>query len=117
MDSSHIGKELSTALKKAKSTRVPVDFELASRRFRILGDKNRLPIFKYLMKNPCPVGDIAIALGIGRTLVSHNLKVLRSEGLVAATRHGKNIIYTLAEDLKIENHETLNLECCRVSFS
>ncbi|MEI8027908.1 MAG: metalloregulator ArsR/SmtB family transcription factor [Pseudomonadota bacterium] len=105
------------ALKKAKNTQARVDHELASRRFRILGDKNRLAIFKFLMKNPCPVGDIAIALGIGRTLVSHNLKILRSEGLVDATRNGKNIIYKLADELKIENHETLDLECCRVSFS
>jgi len=104
------------ALKNAK-IRAEVDLELASRRFRILGDKNRLAIFKLLMKNPCPVGDIAIALDIGRTLVSHNLKILRSEGLVSASRHGKNIIYKLADDLKIENHEALDLECCRVSFS
>lgn len=94
-----------------------IDPHLAARRFKILGDKNRLSIFKFLMNQPCPVGDLALALGIGRTLVSHNLKLLRSEGLVAAKRFGKSIIYTIAEDLVIENKETLDLSCCKLSFS
>ncbi len=105
------------APKKGTRAGAKFDDDLASRRFKILGDKNRLAIFKFLMKNPCPVGDIAIALGIGRTLVSHNLKVLRSEGLVAAKRYGKSIVYTLAEDLMVDKNETLDLDCCRVSFS
>jgi DNA-binding transcriptional ArsR family regulator len=110
-----------TVLKKAgleKAKRASkVDQELASRRFKILGDKNRLSIFKFLMKKPCPVGDLALALGIGRTLVSHNLKILRAEGLVAAKRFGKSIVYTISEDLIVENNETIDLDCCKVSFS
>ncbi len=91
--------------------------DIASRRFKILGDKNRLAILKLLMRKPSPVGDIALDLGIGRTLVSHNLTILRSEGLVATTRNGKSIVYEIAKDLKARDKETLDLECCRVRFT
>lgn len=102
---------------KELPTAVPIDHDIASRRFKILGDRNRLAILKLLMRKPRPVGDIVTSLGIGRTLVSHNLKILRSEGLVATTRYGKCIVYAISNDLKVEDSGSLDLKCCSVSFN
>lgn len=102
---------------KELPTAFPIDHDIASRRFKILGDKNRLAILKLLMRNPRSVGDIVTTLGIGRTLVSHNLKILRAEGLVATTRYGKCIVYAISNDLNAEGNGSLDLKCCSVCFN
>jgi DNA-binding transcriptional ArsR family regulator len=105
-------------MKKSKtaSKQREEESELAPRRFKVLGDKNRLAILKLLMKDRLPVGEIAGSLGIERTLVSHNLKVLRDEGLVTAERQGKEMVYSVADAIVLEKPETLDLECCQIRF-
>ena len=44
------------------------------------------------------MGDITDVLGMEQSAVSHQLRVLREAGLVAAERHGKHRVYTIASD-------------------
>ena len=48
------------------------------------------------------VNDIADAIGMTKSAVSHQLKLLKDEGLVKARRKGKNIFYSL-DDHHVED--------------
>ena len=62
---------------------------------KALGDENRLAIVLTLAQGPCSVTELTTSLGIGQTLVSHHLKVLRDVGLVASTAVGRSNVYEL----------------------
>ena len=87
------------------------------RRLKVLADHSRLAIIERLMKGPRHVWELVAALGLGQSLLSHHLKVLRSEGLVEATRDGKAVLYSLAPGTEgSRSRKTINLGCCRLSF-
>jgi DNA-binding transcriptional ArsR family regulator len=62
---------------------------------KALGDENRLAILLTLVQGPCSVIELTTSLGIGQTLVSHHLKVLRDVGLVTSTAVGRSNVYEL----------------------
>ena len=66
--------------------------------FKVLGDSTRLGILFAIDKDPMCVCDIAELLGMTKSAVSHQLKVLRQNDLVRYRREGKNVIYSLADD-------------------
>ena len=47
---------------------------------------------------PMCVCDIAALLGMTKSAVSHQLKVLRQSDLIKYRKSGKNVFYTLADD-------------------
>lgn len=63
-----------------------------------MGDGNRLRILLLVLDEPRSVGDIAAAVGLSQSLVSHNLGRLRAGRLVRADRHGKQVYYAAADD-------------------
>ena len=69
-----------------------------SRFIKILGDPTRLSILLSLDNEPLCVCDLAELLGMTKSAVSHQLKILRENNLVKYTRSGKNVIYSLADD-------------------
>ena len=66
--------------------------------YKILGDKTRLKILFCLLEKKRCVGEIAKTLGLSQSLVSHQLKVLRKDNLVATLKNKNRVFYTLADE-------------------
>lgn len=64
--------------------------------FKVFGDSTRISIIATLFsaKEMC-VREIADTLGMGQSAISHQLRILRSAGLIRPRRDGKTIYYTL----------------------
>lgn len=66
--------------------------------FKVLGDSTRISILFAIDGEPMCVCDIANLLGMTKSAVSHQLKILRQNDLVTYRKSGKNVFYTLADD-------------------
>lgn len=66
--------------------------------FKIFGDSTRISILFAIDGEPMCVCDIAELLGMTKSAVSHQLKVLRQSDLVRYKKTGKNVFYMLADD-------------------
>ena len=66
--------------------------------FRVFGDSTRIKILYVLVESDMSVGDIAQALNMTQSSISHQLRVLKQSRLVRFRREGKNIVYSLADD-------------------
>lgn len=66
--------------------------------FKIFGDSTRMSILFAIDGEPMCVCDIAELLGMTKSAVSHQLKILRQSDLVTYRKSGKNVFYTLADD-------------------
>ena len=66
--------------------------------FKIHGDSTRVKILFAIDGEPMCVCDIADLLGMTKSAVSHQLKVLRQSDLIKYRKSGKNVFYTLADD-------------------
>ncbi len=71
-------------------------FDLAEL-FKIFGDSTRIKILFVLLDNSLSVNAIAENLGMTQSAVSHQLRILKANGLVKFTREGKSLIYSLAD--------------------
>jgi len=63
-----------------------------------LSTPSRLRILGQLHAGPCPVNELAAAVGMEPSAVSHQLRVLRHLGLVVGRRDGRRILYDLYDD-------------------
>ncbi|MBO5666107.1 MAG: winged helix-turn-helix transcriptional regulator [Firmicutes bacterium] len=66
--------------------------------FKIFGDSTRIKILYVLFESDMCVCDIAAALNMGQSAISHQLRVLKQAQLVKFRRDGKQVIYSLADD-------------------
>ena len=66
--------------------------------FKVFGDSSRMRILFALDRRELCVCDLSAALGMTKSAVSHQLRFLRTNHLVASRRSGKNIFYSLADD-------------------
>ncbi len=66
--------------------------------FKILGDATRIKILCVLAQQEMCVCDIAAALSMGQSAISHQLRVLRSARLVKYRREGKSAWYSLDDE-------------------
>ena len=60
-----------------------------------LATPSRVRILGRLRDGPCPVGELAAALGMEQSAVSHQLRILRHLGLVIGERRGRSVVYAL----------------------
>lgn len=60
-----------------------------------LATPSRLLILTRLREGPCAAGELAEAVGLEQSACSHQLRILRNLGLVAADRQGRSIVYAL----------------------
>lgn len=60
-----------------------------------LATPSRVRILGRLRHSPSAVGELAAAVGMERSAVSQQLRVLRHLGLVIGERRGRNIVYAL----------------------
>lgn len=70
--------------------------------FKVLGDETRMKIINALSHCELCVSDIAAALGMTQSAVSHQLKLLRMANQVKARREGKSIYYSLDDQHVID---------------
>ena len=65
--------------------------------FKVFGDSTRIRILYVLLEAEVCVCDLAEALGMTQSAVSHQLRILKQNKLVRARRDGKSIFYSLAD--------------------
>ena len=62
--------------------------------FKVLGDPTRAKIVMALDKREVCVCDLAAALGMTKSAVSHQLALLKANNIVKARRDGKHVFYS-----------------------
>ena len=73
------------------------DIERVCKIFQLLSEPSRFKIVYALLKGEMCVYHIAEVCGGTVSGVSHQLRVLRDNGIVKAKRYGKNVEYSLAD--------------------
>ncbi|MFT3660254.1 MAG: metalloregulator ArsR/SmtB family transcription factor [Gordonia sp. (in: high G+C Gram-positive bacteria)] len=79
----------------------PLDAATADRvatTLQALAAPSRLMILSQLKARSMPVGELAAAVSMEPSAVSHQLRLLRNLGLVAGDREGRSIVYSLYDD-------------------
>ncbi|MCR5207913.1 MAG: metalloregulator ArsR/SmtB family transcription factor [Eubacterium sp.] len=86
-------------LLKAVNEKMPAETELydLSELFKVFGDSTRIRILFVLFECEVCVCDLAQALNLTQSAVSHQLKILKQNKLVKSRREGKSVIYSLAD--------------------
>lgn len=82
--------------------------ELIAELFKGFGDPTRVQILSLLIDSELCVNDIALAIGLSQSAVSHQLRLLKQMHLIKFRRVGKNVLYSLAD-----NHVLLILQTGR----
>lgn len=70
--------------------------------FRIFCDATRIRILQVLLEGEKNVGDLAEALEMSQSAISHQLRVLRQNDLVKYRKEGKVVFYSL-DDEHVQN--------------
>jgi DNA-binding transcriptional ArsR family regulator len=76
----------------------PIDRDLArsvAERMQMLASPSRVQILGHLKQGACSVNELADAVGMESSAVSHQLRSLRHLGLVVGERQGKQVFYEL----------------------
>jgi DNA-binding transcriptional ArsR family regulator len=66
--------------------------------FQALATPSRLQILTRLRQGRCTVSELAGAVGMEQSAVSHQLRLLRNLGLVDGNRDGRSVVYALYDD-------------------
>src|SRR5688572_25032272 len=77
--------------------------ETVAATFRMLGDPTRVRILNALGSGELCVGDVAKAVGISESAISHQLRLLRTMRLVRVRREGRQAYYA------VDDHHILEL--------
>ena len=80
--------------------KMPDETELydLSELFKVFGDSTRIRILFVLFEAEVCVCDLAEALNMTQSAISHQLKILKQNKLVKSRRDGKSVFYSLADD-------------------
>ena len=66
--------------------------------FKIFGDTTRIRILFVLFEEELCVCDLAAALQMTQSAISHQLNILKRSRLVKSRREGKSVFYSLADE-------------------
>lgn len=66
--------------------------------FKVFGDSTRVRILFVLFEAEVCVCDLASALNMTQSAISHQLRILKQNKLVKARREGKSVFYSLSDD-------------------
>ncbi|EET61542.1 transcriptional regulator, ArsR family [Marvinbryantia formatexigens DSM 14469] len=66
--------------------------------YKVFGDSTRIRILFVLFEAEVCVCDLARALNMTQSAISHQLRILKQNKLVKSRREGKSIFYSLADD-------------------
>ena len=92
--------EIHEELLKIVDETMPDETELDSlaELFKVFGDPTRIRILFVLFETEVCVCDLARALNMTQSAVSHQLRILKQSRLVNNRREGKSMFYSLADD-------------------
>lgn len=87
------------AVHKALET-MPTDIQIEalSAFFKMLGDPTRIKMMCIMAQGEMCVQDIASALCMTKSAISHQLSGLKDSGIVKSRREGKNVFYSLDDE-------------------
>ena len=66
--------------------------------YKVFGDSTRIRILFVLFEAEVCVCDLAAALNMTQSAISHQLKILKQNRLIKSRREGKSVFYSLADD-------------------
>ena len=66
--------------------------------FKGFADGTRVQILANLLQHEMCVNDIAEAVDLSQSAISHQLRLLKQMHLIKYRREGKNVLYSLADD-------------------
>lgn len=66
--------------------------------FKCLGDPTRLHLLSILLQGEACVTDMANAIGVSQSAVSHQLRLLRDARFVESRREGQQIFYSINDE-------------------
>ena len=94
------GFEVHEDLLKIVNETLPEETELydLAEFFKVFGDSTRIRILFVLFEAEVCVCDLAKALNMTQSAISHQLRILKQNKLVKSRREGKSIFYSLADD-------------------
>lgn len=78
------------------------DVQALAETFRVLGDPTRIRILDALGTGEVCVNDLASAIGISESAVSHQLRLLRTMRLVRVRREGRMAYYAVDDQHILE---------------
>ncbi len=92
--------ELHQELLKLVSDTLPEEERLLdlAELFKVFGDSTRIRILFVLFEAEVCVCDLAAALNMTQSAVSHQLGILKRNKLVKSRRDGKSVFYSLADE-------------------
>ena len=92
--------EVHKNLLKIVNETIPAETELydLAELFKIFGDSTRIRILYVLFEAEVCVCDLAEALNMTQSAISHQLRILKQNKLVKSRREGKSVFYSLADD-------------------
>ncbi|MDD2958357.1 MAG: metalloregulator ArsR/SmtB family transcription factor [Lachnospiraceae bacterium] len=92
--------EIHEDLLKIVNETMPEETELydLAELFKVFGDSTRIRILFVLFEAEVCVCDLAAALNMTQSAISHQLKILKQSKLVKNRREGKSVFYSLADD-------------------
>ena len=82
---------------------------------KALGEENRLRILRLLLSNEQNVNAISTSLQISPYNVSKHLTVLRHAGLIRCRKSGRERLYSITEEYRIQldnGKKVMDLGCC-----
>ena len=65
--------------------------------FKVFGDSTRIRILFVLFEAEVCICDLAEALNMTQSAISHQLRILKQSKLVKSRREGKSVFYSLAD--------------------
>ena len=94
------GFEVHEDLLKIVNETLPEETELydLAELVKVFGDSTRIRILFVLFEAEVCVCDLAKALNMTQSAISHQLRILKQNKLVKSRREGKSIFYSLADD-------------------
>lgn len=84
--------------------------------FKALGDKTRLSIVYSIMEEAKSVNVIAHEVEMTQSAISHQLQILKYNGIIKSERKGKEVYYSLDDDhikfivQTVENHASHKID-------
>lgn len=92
--------EIHEELLKIVDEKLPKEEELydLAELFKVFGDSTRIRILFVLFEAEVCVCDLAQALSMTQSAVSHQLRILKQNKLVKSRREGKSVFYSLADN-------------------
>ena len=90
------------SLEKAQKIKSKIDgnlnIEKLSKFLKVLCDTTRLKIVLCLLEESCCQTEITNAVGISKSLASHQLKILINHNIVRSNKQGRHVVYSIYDN-------------------